>query len=77
MNAASNSIGKVLVLTTFGESHGTAIGGVIDGFPAEVEVDYGLIQSKLRQRHTTPFPKNRRKEDDAAEFLSGVLDGKT
>jgi chorismate synthase len=74
---ASNSIGNVFVLTTFGESHGKAVGGVIDGCPANIEVDYALIQSKLQQRNTTPFPKNRRKEDDAVEFLSGILDGKT
>jgi chorismate synthase len=50
---------------------------VIDGFPANIEVDYDLIHAKLCQRNTTPFPENRRKEDDAAEFLSGILNGKT
>lgn len=74
---ASNSIGKVFVLTTFGESHGKAIGGVIDGCPANIAVDYALIHAKLQQRNTTPFPKNRRKEADNVEFLSGILDGKT
>jgi len=74
---ASNSIGKVFVLTTFGESHGRAIGGVIDGCPANITVDYALIHTKLKQRKTAPFPENRRKEDDAVEFLSGILDGKT
>ena len=74
---ASNSIGKVFVLTTFGESHGKVIGGVIDGCPANITVNYALIHAKLKQRNTTPFPKNRRKEDDKVEFLSGILDGKT
>ena len=70
-------MGKVFVLTTFGESHGKAIGGVIDGCPANITVDYALIYAKLKQRNTTHFPINRRKEDDAVEFLSGILDGKT
>ena len=74
---ASNSTGKVFVLTTFGESHGKAIGGVIDGCPADITVDYALIRSKLQQRNTAPFPKNRRKETDEVTFLSGILDGKT
>jgi len=74
---AGNSTGKLFVLTTFGESHGKAIGGVIDGCPANMEVDYALIQAKLQQRNTSPFPKNRRKEEDVVEFLSGILDGKT
>ena len=74
---ASNSTGKVFVLTTFGQSHDKAIGGVIDGCPAKIDVDYVLIQSKLQQRNTSPFPKNRRREDDTVEFLSGILDGKT
>ena len=74
---ASNSTGKVFILTTFGESHGKAIGGVIDGYPANQEVDYTLIQSKLQQRNSCPFPKNRRREADRVEFLSGILNGKT
>ena len=46
----SNSIGKIFRLTTFGESHGAAIGGVIDGFPAGLEIDLDYIQSELNRR---------------------------
>lgn len=74
---SGNSIGKVFVLNTFGESHGKAIGGIIDGCPANIAVDYELIQSKLKQRNTAPFPENRRKEADNVEFISGILNGKT
>ena len=74
---AGNSTGKVFVLTTFGEPHGKAIGGIIDGCPADMVVDYALISSMLKQRQTAPFPKNRRREEDNVEFLSGILDGKT
>ena len=73
-----NSIGKLFCLTTFGESHGAAIGGVIDGMPAGVEVDMELLQQEMRRRRpgqsslTTP-----RREDDTVEVLSGVFEGVT
>lgn len=75
---AGNSFGKIFQLTTFGESHGTAIGGVIDGVPANFQLDLDLVQKELDRRKpgqselTTP-----RKESDTVEFLSGILDGKT
>ena len=73
-----NTFGNLLCLTTFGESHGSAIGGVIDGFPSGITVDMDIIQSELRRRrpgqsHLT----TARKEDDEVEILSGVYEGKT
>ncbi|MBQ7539564.1 MAG: chorismate synthase [Bacteroidaceae bacterium] len=73
-----NTFGNLLCLTTFGESHGSAIGGVIDGFPSGITVDMDFIQSELRRRrpgqsHLT----TARKEDDEVEILSGVYEGKT
>ena len=73
-----NSIGTALRLTTFGESHGPAMGGVLDGMPAGVQLDLNRIQAELDRRRpgqsalTTP-----RKESDEVTFLSGVLDGRT
>ena len=73
-----NTFGNIYRLTSFGESHGAAIGGVIDGCPAGVELDLGRIQHELDRRKpgqshlTTP-----RKEDDEVQFLSGLYEGKT
>lgn len=73
-----NTIGNIFRLTSYGESHGVAVGGVIDGCPAGIEVDFNFVQSELNRRRpgqskiTTP-----RKEDDTVEFLSGIHDGKT
>jgi chorismate synthase len=73
-----NTFGQIFRLTSFGESHGKAIGGVIDGCPSGVEIDMEFIQRELDRRKpgqsdlSTP-----RKEDDGVEFLSGVYDGKT
>ncbi|MBK8924603.1 MAG: chorismate synthase [Crocinitomicaceae bacterium] len=75
---AGNSFGNIYKLTSFGESHGKAIGGVIDGCPAGIELNLDLIQHELRRRKpgqsniTTP-----RKEEDEVEFLSGIFEGKT
>jgi len=72
---AGNSIGKILVLTTFGESHGKAIGGVLDGFPPNVKVDLSYIQSEINRRNPGRYPfSTPRKEDDQLEILSGVFD---
>ena len=73
-----NSFGSLFRLTTFGESHGPAIGGVIDGMPAGIEVDMAFIQSELARRK--PGQSNlttARKEEDEVELLSGVFEGKT
>jgi chorismate synthase len=75
---ASNSFGEILRLTTFGESHGPAIGGVLDGFPSGIEMDFDFIEAEMARRKpgqsslTTP-----RAEDDAIVFLSGIFNGIT
>ena len=74
----SNSIGKIFKLTTFGESHGSAIGGIIDGCPAGILLDLNKIQEELDRRK--PGQSNivtQRKESDKVEFLSGIFEGKT
>src|SRR3990172_3246372 len=74
----SNTIGKMFSLTTFGESHGPALGGVIDGCPAGLEIDLDFIQKELdRRRPGQSTIVTQRKESDKVEFLSGILDGKT
>ena len=73
-----NSIGRLLRLTTFGESHGTAIGGVLDGFPAGVVLDEEFIRSEmLRRRPGQSAVTTARNEQDMVEFLSGVFEGRT
>ena len=73
-----NTFGEIFRLTTFGESHGPAIGGVIDGMPAGIGIDLGVVQRELDRRRpgqsalTTP-----RKESDRVEILSGLFEGKT
>ncbi len=70
-----NSIGQLFRLTTFGESHGPAIGGVIDGCPAGLKLDYAFIQSELDRRKPGQSKiTTQRKESDAFEILSGVKD---
>lgn len=72
---AGNSIGKLLVLTTFGESHGPAVGGVLDGFPARIKIDPEFIQSEINRRNPANYPSSTpRKEKDEIEILSGLLD---
>lgn len=74
----SNTFGNIFRLTSFGESHGPAVGGVIDGLPAGIEIDEEFVQSELNRRRpgqsllTTP-----RKENDRVEFLSGIFEGKS
>lgn len=67
-----NTFGNKLRLTTFGESHGPAVGGVIDGFPAGVRLDFDALRQALDERK--PGGKNRspRKEEDIPEFISGI-----
>ncbi len=70
-----NSIGQLFCLTTFGESHGAAIGGVIDGCPAGLKMDYDFIQSELDRRKPGQSKiTTQRKESDTFEILSGVKD---
>jgi len=73
-----NTIGKIFKLSTFGESHGIAIGGVIDGCPSGLDIDFSAIQNKLNMRR--PGNSNiasSRRESDSVEFLSGFFEGKT
>ena len=73
-----NSIGSLLRLTTFGESHGVAIGGVLDGCPAGVVIDEDFIRGEmLRRRPGQSAITTARNEQDAVEFLSGVFEGRT
>jgi chorismate synthase len=73
-----NTFGKKFRLTTFGESHGAAIGGVIDGCPPGVALDFEAIQKELdRRRPGQSAIVTQRKESDEVEFLSGIFEGKT
>jgi chorismate synthase len=73
-----NSIGKFFKLTTFGESHGIAIGGVIDSCPSGLELDFQLIQQQLDRRKPGQSKiTTQRKENDEVQFLSGIFEGKT
>jgi len=75
---SGNSFGKLFVVTTFGESHGPAIGGIVDGCPPGLELDEAVLQADLdrrkpgKSRHTT-----QRRESDRVEILSGVFEGRT
>lgn len=70
--------GKLLQLITFGESHGAAIGGVVEGCPAGLQMDLAAIQQELDRRRPGSTPLGTaRKESDHVEFLSGILDGTT
>ena len=73
-----NSIGRIFRVTTFGESHGDAIGGVVDGMPAGIAIDTDFIQQELNRRR--PGQSNittARNESDCVELLSGVFEGKS
>jgi chorismate synthase len=71
-----NSFGKKLTLTTFGESHGKALGCILDGVPAGLEIDEAYIQSELDRRKPGKSKlETGRKEDDSVEILSGVFEG--
>lgn len=72
----SNTFGNIFTLTSFGESHGKAIGGVIDGFPAGIHIDEDFVQRELaRRRPGQSALTTGRKEADAVEFLSGIYEG--
>ena len=73
-----NTLGHNFTLTTFGESHGPAIGGVIDGCPSNLKIDFQLIDEELRRRKTAQSATaSQRHETDQVEWLSGLLDGVT
>ena len=74
----ANSFGKIFTITTFGESHGEAIGGVIDGCPAGIELDFNAIQKDMDRRKPGQSKiVTQRKEPDEVQFLSGIFEGKT
>lgn len=74
----NNTFGNIFRLTSFGESHGKAVGGVIDGFPAGIEIDLDFIQSELdRRKPGQSAITTARKENDTVEFLSGIYEGKS
>lgn len=75
---SGNTFGTLFRLTTFGESHGEAIGGIIDGCPAGLEIDEAFINSELQRRkpgqsHIT----TQRREEDEVRFLSGIFEGRS
>ena len=73
-----NTIGKILTLTTFGESHGPAMGGVLDGMPAGVDIDMDALQRFVDRRRTGQTAgSSSRAEQDRVEVLSGIWQGKT
>jgi len=75
---AGNSLGQIFRITTFGESHGEAIGVIIDGCPPNISVDVDFIQSELDKRKPGQSKiTTQRKESDTVKILSGVFEGKT
>lgn len=75
---AGNSFGTLYKLTTFGESHGEAIGGIIDGCPAGIQLDFEAIVKEMNRRKPGQSAiVTQRKEDDEVHFLSGIFEGKT
>lgn len=73
-----NTFGNIFKLTSFGESHGKAIGGVIDGFPSGIRIDTEFVQQELnRRRPGQSAITTDRKESDKVEFLSGIFEGKS
>ena len=73
-----NTFGNLFTLTTFGESHGPAVGGVVDGMPAGIDIDLDFIQSELnRRRPGQSTITTSRQEPDQVELLSGVFEGRS
>lgn len=74
----ANTFGKIFTLTTFGESHGEAIGGIIDGCPAGIELNLESVQYEMNRRKPGQSKiVTQRKEPDEVQFLSGIFEGKT
>ncbi|MEC5167406.1 chorismate synthase [Flavobacterium sp. PL11] len=75
---AGNSYGTLFRLTTFGESHGDALGGIIDGCPSGISIDFEAIQVEMSRRKPGQSAiVTQRKEPDDVQFLSGIFEGKT
>lgn len=76
--ALKNRIGNVFSLTSFGESHGPAIGGIVDGMPAGVKIDFEQVRHEMARRAPGQGgATSARQETDEVEFLSGIMDGVT
>lgn len=75
---AGNSYGTLFRITTFGESHGEALGGIIDGCPAGIELDLKAVEAEMQRRKPGQSPiVSQRIEADQVQFLSGLFEGKT
>ncbi len=81
---SGNTFGQIFRLTTFGESHGVALGGCVDGCPAGLALDAAFIQKRLDERrpggnsgNADALASTSRKESDRVEILSGIFEGKT
>lgn len=75
---AGNSYGTIFRITTFGESHGEALGGIIDGCPPGITLDFNAIRNEMQRRKPGQSAiVTQRKEDDEVQFLSGIFEGKT
>ena len=75
---AGNTFGKLLKLSTFGESHGEALGGILDGCPAGITLDFDFINLEMKRRKPGQSSiVTQRKEEDEVQFLSGIFEGKT
>ena len=75
---AGNSYGTLYKITTFGESHGEALGGIIDGCPPGITIDFEAIELEMARRKPGQSAiVTQRKEPDAVQFLSGIFEGKT
>lgn len=72
-----NTFGNIFTLTTFGESHGEAIGGVVDGMPAGIAIDVDFIQSELNRRRPGQSSITTSRQGDVVELLSGVFEGRS
>ena len=74
---AGNTFGQVFKLTTFGESHGVAVGGIIDGCPPLIVIDEAFIATEMnRRRPGLTSHASARNEEDKVEFISGIFEGK-
>jgi chorismate synthase len=75
---SGNTIGKLFKLTTFGESHGEALGGIIEGCPSGIKLDFDAINLEMSRRKPGQSSiVTQRKEEDNVQFMSGIFDGKT
>ena len=75
---SGNSFGKLFKLTTFGESHGKALGGIIDGCPAGITINFDAVENEMNRRKPGQSAiVTQRKEPDTVEFYSGIFEGKT